>query len=53
MDIEEQLKAAGFAVDRRRIQLEQPLKSLGEFEVPVRLQAEVAATLKVIVAAEE
>jgi large subunit ribosomal protein L9 len=53
MDIEEQLKESGFAIDRRRIQLEQPLKSLGEFEVPVRLQSEVAATLKVVVAAEE
>jgi large subunit ribosomal protein L9 len=53
MDIEEQLKESGFAIDRRRIQLEQPLKSLGEFEVPVRLPSEVVATLKVIVAAEE
>jgi large subunit ribosomal protein L9 len=53
MDIAEQLKEAGFEIDRRRLHLEQPLKSLGEFEVPVRLQAEVSATLKVAVVAEE
>jgi large subunit ribosomal protein L9 len=53
MDIAERLKEAGFEVDRRRIQLEQPIKSLGEFTVPVRLRTDVAALLKVTVAAEE
>ena len=31
MDIAEQLKEAGFTIDRRNIELDQPLKSLGEF----------------------
>ena len=53
MDIAEQLKAAGFTIDRRHIQLDQPLKSLGEFAVPVRLPAAVSADLKVTVVAEE
>jgi large subunit ribosomal protein L9 len=53
MDIAERLKEAGFEVDRRRIQLEQPIKSLGEFTVPVRLRTDVAALLQVTVAAED
>jgi large subunit ribosomal protein L9 len=53
MDIAEKLKAAGLDIDRRRIQLEQPIKSLGEFTVPVRIRTDVAALLKVTVAAEE
>ena len=53
MDIAEQLKASGFTIDRRHIQLDQPLKSLGEFAVPVRLPAAVSADLKVTVVAEE
>ena len=52
MDIAEALKVAGFEIDRRRIQLDQPLKSLGEFTVPVRLPAETAALLKVTITAE-
>jgi len=52
MDIAEALKVSGFEVDRRDIQLDQPLKSLGEFTVPVRLPAETSATLKVTITAE-
>jgi large subunit ribosomal protein L9 len=53
MDIAEKLKEAGYAVERRLIQLEQPIKSVGEFTVPVRLRNDVSAMLKVTVAAEE
>jgi large subunit ribosomal protein L9 len=53
MDIAGRLKDAGFDIDRRLIQLEQPLKNLGEFTVPVRLRTDVLALLKVTVAAEE
>ena len=52
MDIAEALKGAGFEVDRRYIQLDQPIKSVGDFTVPVRLPAETSALLKVTVAAE-
>jgi large subunit ribosomal protein L9 len=52
MDIAEKLKEAGLDVDRRRIQLEQPIKSLGEFAVPVRLRPEVTAEVKVLVEPE-
>jgi large subunit ribosomal protein L9 len=53
MDIADRLKDAGFDIDRRLIQLEQPIKSLGEFTVPVRLRTDVSALVKVTVAAEE
>jgi large subunit ribosomal protein L9 len=53
LDIAEKLKEAGFDIDRRRIQLEQPIKSLGEFSVPVRIRTDVSGQLKVTVAAEE
>jgi large subunit ribosomal protein L9 len=51
-DIAEALNAKGFDIDRRKVQLHEPLKRLGEFEVPVRLQRDVAATIKVKVVAE-
>ncbi len=53
MDIAEQLLRHQFEVDRRKIQLDEPLKSLGEFIVPVKLHRAVTASLKVIVAKEE
>lgn len=45
-DIAEQLKRAGVDLDHRTIQLDQPVKALGKYEVPVRLAAGVVATLK-------
>jgi large subunit ribosomal protein L9 len=51
-DVAEALAAKGFDVDRRKIHLQEPLKRLGEFDVPVRLQREVTATVKVVVVAE-
>jgi large subunit ribosomal protein L9 len=52
MDIAEHLKTLGLEVERRRIQLEQPIKSLGEFTVPVRLPADVMSAVKVAVVPE-
>jgi large subunit ribosomal protein L9 len=48
-DIAEALAAKGFEVDRRRVQLAEPIKQLGAFEVPVRLHRDVTATVKVVV----
>ena len=45
-DIQEQLKRAGVDIDHRTIQLDQSVKALGKYEVPVRLAAGVIATLK-------
>ena len=52
IDIERALREKGFAIDRRKIHLAEPIKQLGEFTVPVKLQPEVEASLKVEVKAE-
>ena len=51
-DIAEALEAKGFSVDRRKLHLEEPIKSLGEFNVSIRLHKEVTASLKVAVQKE-
>lgn len=51
-DVAEALAAKGVVVDKRRILLPESIKKLGEFQVPVRLHAEVMANLKVSVVAE-
>ena len=51
-DIAEALVAKGFDLDRRKIQLAEPIKKLGDFDLPVKLQREVVATVKVRVVAE-
>lgn len=45
-DITDQLKKAGLELDHRWVELDQPVKAVGKYEVPVRLQAGVVATLK-------
>ena len=52
IQIEKALKAKGLDVDRRKIHLDEPIKTLGDFEVPVRLTAELTVSLKVSVVAE-
>lgn len=52
-DIAEQLEQAGIAVDRRLIRLDEPIKELGVYDVPVRLHADVQPEVKVWVVAEE
>jgi large subunit ribosomal protein L9 len=52
-DISDALAKQGYSVDKRRIQLEQPIKTLGEFQVPAKLHREVTASIKVIVRREE
>jgi large subunit ribosomal protein L9 len=51
--IEKALKAKGLNVDRRKIQLDEPIKTLGDFEVPVRLTADLSVPIKVAVVAED
>jgi len=52
IQIEKALKAKGLDVDRRKIHLDEPIKTLGDFEVPVRLTAELTVPLKVSMVAE-
>lgn len=51
-DIGEALAALSFEVDRRRIQLKDPIKRLGEYEVGIKLHRDVIVPLKVRVLAE-
>jgi len=51
-DIADGLEKKGFNVDRRKIQLHEPLKTLGEFTVPVKLHKDVTTHLKVVIEKE-
>jgi ribosomal protein L9 len=52
IDIAEALKAEGYDIDRKRLRLAEPFKSIGDFEVPVRLHPEVMAAFRVSVLPE-
>jgi len=52
IDIERALREKGFEIERRKIILPEPIKQLGDFSIPIRLDAEVEASLKLQVAAE-
>ncbi|HXZ39989.1 MAG TPA: 50S ribosomal protein L9 [Terriglobales bacterium] len=48
-DIAEALEKKSFNIDRRKVQLHEPLKTLGEFTVPIKLHKDVTAHLKVVI----
>ena len=52
-DVADALAAKNFTIDRRKIQLDEPIKQLGEFKVPVKLHKDVIAEVTVVVAKEE
>ena len=52
MDIEDFLKENGIEVDRKKILLEEPIKSVGMFTVPIKLHSDIVAHLKVWVVQE-
>jgi len=52
MDIENYLKENGIDVDRKKIAMEEPIKNLGMFTVPIKLNSDVTAQLKVWVVQE-
>jgi large subunit ribosomal protein L9 len=51
-DIAEALEKKSFHIDRRKIQRHEPLKSVGEFDIPVKLHKDVTTHLKVVIAKE-
>jgi large subunit ribosomal protein L9 len=51
-DIAEALLAKGFEVDRRKLQLQEPIKKLGQYDVPIKLHRDVTTHVKVRVIAE-
>jgi large subunit ribosomal protein L9 len=53
MDIASHLEKQGITIDRRKIVLDKPIKTLGEFDVPVKLYPEVIGSIKVFVIPEE
>ena len=52
-DIADALERQNYAIDRRKIQLEDPIKNTGEYKVPVRLHREVTTEIAVNVVAEQ
>ncbi len=53
MDIASRLEDQGIVVDRRKIVLEKPIKTLGEFKVPIKIYPGVTGSLKVMVDPEK
>lgn len=51
-DIAQALAAKGFEIDKRKIQLHDPLKALGEVTVPIRVHREVISQVKVTIVPE-
>jgi large subunit ribosomal protein L9 len=51
-DIENAAKAQGFAIERKKIELKEPIKAVGEYALTVKLVSDVTATLKVEVVAK-
>ncbi len=53
MDVAEKLKELGYSIDKKKIHLDHPLKTLGEYTIPIKLHIEVIANVKVVVKPEE
>jgi large subunit ribosomal protein L9 len=51
-DIAEALEKKSFHIDRRKIQVHEPLKTIGEFTIPVKLHKDVTTHLKVVIEKE-
>jgi large subunit ribosomal protein L9 len=52
-EISDLLKAKGIDIDRRKIQIQEPIKKAGEYSIPVKLHAEVTASIKLTVEGEK
>lgn len=53
MDIASALESQGIVIDRRKISLDKPFKTVGEFKVPVKVYPKVTANLNVLISPEE
>jgi large subunit ribosomal protein L9 len=53
MDLAEEIEKQGVVLDRRKILLDKPIKSVGEYDVPVKIYQEVIGQVKVVVSPEE
>jgi len=52
-DVISALEAQGFDLSKKSIQLDQPIKQLGEFSIPIRMDAQITANVTVVVEREE
>jgi large subunit ribosomal protein L9 len=52
-DVADALAVKNYTVDRRKVQLDEPIKHLGEYKVPIRLHKDVTAEITVTVVKEE
>ena len=52
-NIQEALAARGVKIEKHDVRLEEPIKKLGEYKVPLKLHAEVVANVRVVVAAKK
>ncbi len=52
-EVSDLLKAQGVDVDRRKIQIADPIKKVGEYKIPVKLHSEVMAEIKLVVEGEQ
>jgi len=52
-DISQALEEAGFGIERKLIKLDEPIKTLGEYQVPIKVHADVTASVSVQVVAEK
>jgi large subunit ribosomal protein L9 len=52
IDVADFLNAHKIEIDKRKIQLEEPIKSIGEYQVPIRLHREVTVPVRIVVEAE-
>jgi len=53
LDIANAIESQGYSIDRKKIQMDEPIKALGEFVVPIKLSTDVRATVKVNVVSQE
>ena len=52
-EISDLLKSKGIKIDRRKIQMQEPIKKAGEFTIPVKLHPEITGQIKLIVEGEK
>ncbi|MGH9733582.1 MAG: 50S ribosomal protein L9 [Candidatus Acidiferrales bacterium] len=52
-DVAEGLAAQGYTIEKRKIALSDPIKLVGEYQIPVKLFREISASVKLVVSKEE
>lgn len=53
MDIAAYLAAQGIEIDRRKINLDKPIKAVGEYDIPIKIYPKVTGSIKVVVSPEQ